>query len=532
MNSRENGEPCSYGNEIALRMSARPAGVLYQHMRSDPGVEQMAFALARPAKTAEGTIFLVRDILLPGNGDLAEQSAAGVCPTKAFQSQVYVLAYRSGCSIVEFHTHPGPGVPEFSGVDQAHSLSNARYIADKFPDPVTLVMIVGNCHFDAFDAVVYDPNRDNFRHLDRFEVLGRPTELWSIGQGTDQRAFDADDRFDRQQRIPGWNQQMLEGQRIGIFGAGGNAAFLLQTLLGIGAGRQGFIAIADHDLIERSNLPRIPYAYDGHIGTPKVSAATQYAGLKSCSTPLHGFPCRFDQQAVRERMKMATVLFFCGDSDGGRKEVNEFAVRYGIPLIELGCDVRVSERQVEAGGQVRLVLPGDNACLACCGGYDPAQASIDRMNDANRARHASRGYVLGADAQATPSVANLNSLAADHAIMQFLALVNGANFADWDYVHFDQFTARTIPARTSRHDGCPVCDPSGFLFEGDPTNEASAKQSSIRRFNRHASDQVTPTNTTATNQKSEGSLRDLEQSPVLSNERPDGSTAECGPTAI
>jgi hypothetical protein len=122
-------------------------------------------------------------------------------------------------------------------------------------------------------------------------------------------------------------------------------------------------------------------------------------------------------------MKMATVLFHAGDSDGGRKEINEFAVRYGIPLIDLGCDVQVSESQVIAGGQVRVVLPGENACLACCGAFNPAQAAIDQMNDAQRSEQAAHGYVVGADAQATPSIANLNATTAQYAIAQFLAMV-------------------------------------------------------------------------------------------------------------
>ena len=166
-------------------------------------------------------------------------------------------------------------------------------------------------------------------------------------------------------------------------------------------------------------------------------------------------------------MKRATVLFFCGHDDGGRKVANEFAVRYGIPLIETGCDVKCSSETVEAGGQVRLVLPGANACLVCCRGFDPAQAALDQMDDTARAVRAATGYVQGAEADATPSVANLNAITGQLAITQLHALVNGARFAQWDYLHFDQFTGRTIPAQSKRRETCPVCGIGGIWMQGD-----------------------------------------------------------------
>ena len=290
------------------------------------------------------------------------------------------------------------------------------------------------------------------------------------------------DMFDRQVRIPGWNQQAIEAQRVGIIGVGGNGAPLLQTLLSIGVGRQGFIAYADHDSVEKSNLPRLPYACDDQVGTPKVVAATQYASRKSPSTRLYPFQSRFNDPAVLERFKMATVLFFCGDSDGGRKEVNEFSVRYGIPLIDLGCDIQVQESQVIAGGQVRLVLPGENACLVCCGGYDAGQAALDQMGDEARAERAAQGYVRGADAEATPSVANLNGLTAQHAVSQFLALVHGEQFAQWDYLHFDQFTGRTICAQTHRLPQCPLCGDNQQFLSGDATNTGTTPRTVPAKF--------------------------------------------------
>ena len=333
-----------------LRMTRAVGEALFKHMRRDPHQEQMAFATARQAKTADGTLFILDEVILPDPPDLGEQSEVGVSPTPAYQRYVYQCAFRSRTSIVDFHTHPGAGVPVLSDIDELHALRNAQYITAKFPEPATLLMLVWDSNCDACDGVVYDRHREKFRQLDRVEILGRPNRIWTVGQPQTEPSLPASEAFDRQHRIRGWNQARLEEQRIGIIGLGGNGAPLLQTLLGIGAGRRGFIAISDHDLVEPSNLPRLPYAYEDHVGIPKVAAATQYAGRKSPSTPIYPFACRLNQQALQDRLKMATVLFCCVDNDAARKAANTISTRFSIPLIDLGCDIQVLGRESRRRG--------------------------------------------------------------------------------------------------------------------------------------------------------------------------------------
>ncbi len=103
--------------ETVLRMSRTIASTLAAHMRQDSHNEQMAFGLAKQVDTVDGTEFLLDELLLPGPEDLASQSAGGICPTRSCQGVVYLLAQQARKSIVEFHTHPGPGRPHFSSTD-------------------------------------------------------------------------------------------------------------------------------------------------------------------------------------------------------------------------------------------------------------------------------------------------------------------------------------------------------------------------------------------------------------------------------
>jgi molybdopterin/thiamine biosynthesis adenylyltransferase len=404
------------------------ANFLTTHMRSDPNHEQMGFALGVHERTANGTVFLVNEVILPGSDDLGEQSAGGVSPTHDFQSYVYFRSEQTGQDIIEFHTHPGSHTPHFSSIDEHHGHSNAACISRRLPDPVTLLMVVGNNRFDAFDSVVWDRAIGRFRSVERLEFVGKPLETFWIGARDERPDHAMVDAFDRQMRIPGWNQQELARQRIGIVGVGGNGAHVFQTLVGMGAGSNGAVTIVDHDKIENSNLPRIPYATAEQVGMLKVTAATQWAGRKAPKTSVIPVPCSVDDATSLHQLATCTVLFGCVDNDGGRMVTNELAVRFGIPLIDLGCDIQVRDDEVISGGQVRVVLPGQNACLVCCRGFDPSEAAMDLMSDADKALRAERGYVRDSEADATPSVANLNAMTAQLGVAQFLALTHGRQF--------------------------------------------------------------------------------------------------------
>ena len=208
-------------------------------MRQDSRFEQMAFGLGCHKDTALGTVFLLNELILPSASDLAHQSAGGVTPTHELLSYVYFRAYQTRQVIIEFHTHPGGGDPRFSGIDETYAYPNAEYISEHLPDPVTLVMVVGNNRFDAFDALVWDRDLKSFHNIHRIEVLGRPTEIYQVGDRFHRGVRGNSAIYDRQTRIPGWNQRGLAEQRIAIVGMGGNGAQLFQTLLGMTASAKG-----------------------------------------------------------------------------------------------------------------------------------------------------------------------------------------------------------------------------------------------------------------------------------------------------
>lgn len=217
------------------------------------------------------------------------------------------------------------------------------------------------------------------------------------------------------------------------------------------------------------------------MGTPKATAAAQLVGRKAPGTPVFALPCKVTDPLAVEHLKGCHVVFGCGDNDGVRQVLNDLAVRCLVPLIDLGCDVQVDEDGFQAGGQARVVIAGDMSCLVCGRGFDPAQAALDLMSDEERAVRANHGYFIGADAEAAPSIGNLNAVTAQLGVSALLSLALGSTYGDWSYVHFDQLTAQTVAAGSRPGPGCPVCGPSALLSEGgleDSNPECEASEAS------------------------------------------------------
>lgn len=447
-----------------IRFAGRTFAALCDHLRSDPKREQFAFLLARPIANGDEQLLLVQDLFLPEPGDLVKQTAGGIEPHSDFQALVYLVASQRGLVLIDAHTHVGTAPPALSRIDRDVAMANMRYIAHRFPPPVTMGLLVFNSILTAFEGLAFNRERAVFEPIDELQTLG--PELRSFTGAPASTEPRPDERYARQYLVPGWNQQGLARLRIGIVGLGGHGSQLLQTLVSIGAGAAGWIAGVDPDLVEVSNIPRIPYATPEDIGQSKVKAAASFVQRKAPDATFHPFTCSVTDTGALAKLRMCDVLFACGDNDGVRLASNDLAVRCGIPLIDLGADILAGTDKVEAGGQVRVVLPGTTACLACCNAFDSGRAALDLLNDTDRSVFTRRGYVIGSAQVAAPSVAVLNALVVQYAVSALLALIGSGPFVRSDYMHVDWLTGRTLSARAPCRDDCPACGTGGFLMAG------------------------------------------------------------------
>jgi adenylyltransferase/sulfurtransferase len=78
------------------------------------------------------------------------------------------------------------------------------------------------------------------------------------------------DRYDRQQRIDGWDQKALQAARVMVVGAGAIGNELIKNLALLGVGH---LLIIDFDRVEASNLSRTVLFQHSHLGQSKAQRA-------------------------------------------------------------------------------------------------------------------------------------------------------------------------------------------------------------------------------------------------------------------
>jgi hypothetical protein len=159
------------------------------------------------------------------------------------------------------------------------------------------------------------------------------------------------------------SEVVLCRSKAALVGLGGGGSHIAQQLAHIGLGR--FLPI-DPDFIEDTNLNRLVGATmeDVKLGTAKVDIAERV--IKGVNPAAEVIKRRTNWTEVTAELRDVDVIFSCVDSISCRNELESFARRFLIPLIDIGMDVHESSGEFSIGGQVMLSMPG-KPCMRCMG---------------------------------------------------------------------------------------------------------------------------------------------------------------------
>ena len=164
------------------------------------------------------------------------------------------------------------------------------------------------------------------------------------------------DRFDRQKRITGWDQQAIKNAKIMVIGAGatGNEVVKNLTLCGIGT-----IYLIDYDLIETSNLSRC-VLFNYTTSLEKYKADMIKDTCKNLNPAVEIIPFKQELNSINKDLyRKSDVICSCLDNLEARLEANNYAYYYKVPFIDSGID--------EFFGSVQVVYSEDKdaPCLQC-----------------------------------------------------------------------------------------------------------------------------------------------------------------------
>jgi len=460
----------------------RTTGAVYQAIKQDidryAPKETMLFSRARQVRLRDREIYLMPEVITLDE-DEACRSSGLTQPSPVFQQWFYGSLKKEGLlaqghRVVTIHSHPfQTGEASFSAID-GETMAKDREVYAKAYDGHDFVWLVFNRDVRSFEGSVV--RRKGQSKIDALVVLGdelsRLTGTGGAGSGTDYPR----ELYSRMVLIPSWDQERITWPKVAVVGLGGLGSVVLEAVTELGIGDLGDLVLVDHDVLEASNLSRIPYSSFHDIGSPKTAVARRYVhGARPYrNVTTVDKPC-YTAEAQQE-IASADLILGCVDSEVAGSCLNHLAASFLVPLLDLGAGVIIDrfagERVVLSSGQARLFIPGATPCLLCNMGIRPERFDREltrlKMDVEEKDLLGRAGYLqdfLFEDAP-QPSVYNLNALVGAAGVTLLLRYLLGGG-VDYHALHFNMeaMAFEKIVAKSREH--CAVCGSDGLLGMGD-----------------------------------------------------------------
>ena len=158
-------------------------------------------------------------------------------------------------------------------------------------------------------------------------------------------------------------QQRLVDSHVLVVGAGGLGSPVALYLAASGVGR---ITIADHDVVDLTNLQRQIAHTTARVGHPKVESAAQAMRALNPDVRVTALAHKLDAAQLDALVPTVTVVVDCCDNFETRQAVNAACVKHKVPLVS-GAAIRMD-------GQLAVYDARDDTspCYACI--FPPSDA--------------------------------------------------------------------------------------------------------------------------------------------------------------
>jgi len=147
-------------------------------------------------------------------------------------------------------------------------------------------------------------------------------------------------RYSRQIMLPQVDiagQEQLLSARALIIGAGGLGSPAAMYLAAAGVGH---LVIADHDVVELSNLQRQLLHHDKDIGRNKVESAQESLTTINPDIRVTAIAQTLQGETLDNEIRQASVVLDCSDNFATRFAVNQTCVTHRTPLVS-GAAIRM-----------------------------------------------------------------------------------------------------------------------------------------------------------------------------------------------
>jgi molybdopterin/thiamine biosynthesis adenylyltransferase len=164
--------------------------------------------------------------------------------------------------------------------------------------------------------------------------------------------------------------------RVALVGCGRTGSMVAEDLARLGVRR---FALVDPDLFEEHSLPESALFRDSDVGKPKALALALALRAMNPDLEVQTVVASVSSPGALATLRRYDAIVTAPDSDGARFAAAMIASLYHLVLLDVGVGVRRSGAVTTGGADVRLIVPGDHACLACYGGVRSLTGAISEI---------------------------------------------------------------------------------------------------------------------------------------------------------
>jgi molybdopterin/thiamine biosynthesis adenylyltransferase/proteasome lid subunit RPN8/RPN11 len=418
--------------------------ILEKYLFDRPGYEGAAFLVC--GESAGGSISkLICHAVFPiSETDYLARRPDGLSIASHALMQVTKLARQEGLSVVFAHSHPD-GVTEFSPQDDAEEAKLFPFLQARVPGRTHGSIVMTKT---SIRARLYSPERTAASVF----VVGDRFRLHGIKDNRSVTHI-----YDRQVRAFGdYVQHTLSALHIGIVGAGGTGSPVAEQLVRLGVGR---ITLFDGDSLEETNINRVYGSSVSQIGHHKVEIAKKHLDRIGVDTEVVAVAAHITKKLVARQLRDCDIVFGCTDKQIPRAILMQLALRYCVPVFDLGVLIDSKDGEIRSiHGRITTLMPGES-CLFCRGRISAEAMRIEALPPEERQRQIEEGYAPELDTPA-PAVIAFTSTVASLAVSELLHRLTGFmgndRMSSEILMAFDQSRVRTN--RVAPRDACQCAD--------------------------------------------------------------------------
>ena len=352
---------------------------LHDFLFSNAPNENGCFLLGNSYHRRTGEPVMIATEMIPPGGDSWNKDGEHMLePTSSYINNSVVRADNADTSLIFVHTHPGAfHPPSFSSIDEMSNRRLFRNLSQILPNrPLgSLVLSRKSVHGVSFEN----------------------GKISSISQG---------------------RQALLRNMKIAIVGVGGTGSAVAVQLARMGVGS---LTLLDRDTIDESNLSRVYGSKKKDVGKPKVGVLKKYLSTYS-KMRVDAIQADITAQDMTQHLCDSDIIFGCTDNLTSRAVLNDVALQYYTPLIDVGCRIHLKNHESieQAIAKVQVVTP-DTACLWCTGTLDGAVIMQEALPENEKRKLVEEGYYQSIENQ--PSIISVTALAASMGVNKLLSLL-------------------------------------------------------------------------------------------------------------